>query len=173
MRLSIGNFECYFIHFICHNQAFCKAYLDPLPIEIGVCDFNGLSGIFQSIIMERAKQNYAGKNLYLSTKLTELISILYYSGQTYQTGSLFVYRYQKDLYSTQAYIQEHISLKRLLLPPVFHQAIFICCFNLPLAYLPPNALFIPGYNRQSCFWQIAGMSFPLLRKAAVLEARHI
>lgn len=65
VRKTLGEFECYYVHFTCDNTEFCKKYIDSLPRRMCFADYSLFKHLIQSIVM------YAN-----STESDEIYSLL-------------------------------------------------------------------------------------------------
>ena len=110
-RKSSGDFECFYIHFICEDKNFSKKYLDNLPVYQNCRDFNYLKNTIQQVVMmaEKIRQNDNFKEEYgklISAKLSELFIEMYITCNSAQIPES---EYRKNIFSAITFIDENFG----------------------------------------------------------------
>ncbi len=104
VRYSVGAFECYYLHFSCHDDI-C-AMLADLPTVFSASDTDALTEIFKSAISAKKNFDRPAAELYLQGKLAELISTLVYG---YLSQPAEYAEYAPSLKLVCNYMKEHLD----------------------------------------------------------------
>ncbi len=62
-RRSVGDFECYYLHFNCRDKAFEEKYIKMLPNHIRSCDYMEMKNTIQKCVMLHEKSKTDAKYL--------------------------------------------------------------------------------------------------------------
>lgn len=133
-RQTIGEFECYCLHFQCHNEDFCRKYLDQLPTQIFNIDTYKYTQCLKEFVFIHHRQlNEPSEEnkLLRDAKLTTLILELYDVSRT-QISSGESSKYANNIAVACQYINDHFKepigideiAKAAMLSPSFTYVIF-------------------------------------------------
>lgn len=140
VRYSVGSFECYYLHFACHDDDIC-AMLAELPTVFSASDTDALTEIFKSAISARKNFDRPAAELYLQCKLAELISTLVYG---YRSRPAEYAEYTPAIKLVCGYMKEHLdtplpladlAARANLSPGFFHKVFKVLKGMTPARYL--------------------------------------
>lgn len=140
VRYSVGAFECYYLHFTCHDDDICSMLAD-LPTVFPASDTDALTEIFKSAVSARKNFDRPAAELYLQGKLAELISTLVYGHRNrhnkyaeYTPALKLVCDYMKEHLDSPIVLADLAALANLS-PGFFHKVFKSSKGMTPARYL--------------------------------------